>query len=171
MPMTFCDCKMCCGCTRFVHAKGTSNQDDSVADGKPRPAFQKAFETDGCAHCGKPEFKFGRSIPDDGLAAHVIAYPCCCVNYFCGCVTFEKTCSNCNAQTRMDDNTKSSTNKSIGFWGCWNPCRKWSNMEFVCKPCCYQADLTDRKGKCSNQKDANGLICNCCKCCLCFPCC
>ena len=80
MPITFCHWKMCCGCTRFVHAKITPNQDDSEADGKPRPAFHEAFATDACAHCEEPEIKFGRSKLDDGLAAHVIAYPCCCVN-------------------------------------------------------------------------------------------
>lgn len=170
MPMTYCSWDMFKGCTRFVHAKGTSKQDTKTDNNDdPRAAFHNSCADDDCAHCGKSGFKFGPKKPDDGKAAHVVAYPCGCFNCCCGCLTFKKTCTNCNSQKRMDPDTKSQTNKSIGFWGCWNPCTKYSNLSCVCCKCsCCQAEMKDRDGKCSNQEGENGLLCNCCKKLPCF---
>eukprot|EP01059_Diplonema_ambulator_P008683 TRINITY_DN18356_c0_g1_i1.p2 TRINITY_DN18356_c0_g1~~TRINITY_DN18356_c0_g1_i1.p2 ORF type:complete len:124 (+),score=14.43 TRINITY_DN18356_c0_g1_i1:25-372(+) len=76
---------VCWPCVGYRHMSGTTGMDAAE-----RRSFEYASQ---CSDCGA---KLNVDGKQDYVAAHVLAYPCCVVNWCIGCPVLKTTCKKCN---------------------------------------------------------------------------
>lgn len=116
-------------CVLYVHATGTT--------GQHAPARRRHKYASVCSQCGR---QLGVA---DHVAAHVVAYPCYCVNCCCGVLTLKTTCRRCNGRNRLG--------KRCVDWHSCTSCATFHEplldewLECVCAPWCCHASLAPRR--------------------------
>lgn len=106
----------------YVHATNTSN-----LHAKERRAFEYS---DRCCQCGAALTDHTR------VAAHMVAYPCFCLNFCLGHLTLKTTCKVCNGANRRGKRVVDSSS--------WLACSAANEpfagpqLGWVCLPCCFQ---------------------------------
>jgi hypothetical protein len=113
--------------TIFVHAVNTTGMHNTE-----RGQFSYASTCDQCGvEITDKDLEAGRSKGTGKAAAHVVAYPICCLGLI-DCLTLKTTCQKCNNY----NNTK----VNPCFVGCWG-CGPFLGGPYCCPPCCCQKDF------------------------------
>ncbi len=111
----------------YVHATNTTE--------KHKNQRKKHKYSKRCSQC------FKKIKDTDYVAAHVVAYPCYCLNWCIGILTLKTTCKKCNNQNRVGK--KYINNKS---WFCMKTILTGehcmgSKIKIICWPNCMQKSL------------------------------
>lgn len=128
----------------FVHASDTTNYHKKEI----KQAFRgrSVYATRSNQGCPCPPLQRRKKdvpqIHDSPVAAHVVAYPLCCVNYCFGCLTL-KTVGN-----RQNHKRNATSPCTRAFPGCWL-CRSNPILnQCVFYPCCFNYPFHEYAGKC-----------------------